>query len=965
MARLTDAALGCHHIDPGAVVPPRPTRLRVRTALTALTGLLGAFAVTVAVAPHALAEEVYDRPAGGVFSIEGHGWGHGHGLSQWGAQGAASLGRTGEEITAAYYPGTARGVLAAAPIRVLLQGDDDGDTTVIAAAGLTVSDLASGAAATLPTGPTRWRATAASDGLHLASLTGSTWTPYGFGRKMIFAGPLRFAGPTTVQLTYPDGSSRDYRGSVQAVRSGASGLVSVAVLDLEDYLLGVVPRESSSSWKPAALQAQAIAARSYSAYKRAHSAGAWDICDTTQCQVFGGSALHTAGGDTIALEPASTTDAVHATTGVVRTYGGAPVFAEFSSSNGGWSTDGGSPYLLAARDDWDGAVANTVHSWTATLAVSDLERRYPAVGHLQRLRVTRRDGNGEWGGRVKDVVLEGVSASGAATSVTTTGVGIYNAHTWPASGDGLRSSWWHVHASTASGVVSQSAAPRLVLAPGLPTGRLTVSLKNTGNTSWPVPGLHLAVASPPGEADPLVGSSTRPGAFVRNAGRPGANDIAPGEVANFAFSLDATGVPPGLQGRAYRLRSGTGPLFGSTVSWQIPVVVAVLAAAPAARPTGRPASGDAPPPVWADGHTVVVPVRGSTTVRLTARNTGNVTWPAGAVTPVRLGTSGPRERTSPSYGVDWLSPTRPARLGAATAPGATGGFELVLHGAGRPAGVSTEAFEPTWDGRRYLGGATTLTVVRVDPAVPHLAAVATAPPAALRLTNSPTGTATVVLRLRNLGGVAWPVGQESLTSGAASSFSTAAWRTTSRPPALAGNASRPGARAVWPGEVGEWRVPVSAFHQAVGTRSLVLSPVGGGPSVATSITVTPAVLAGVLVAVHPSVTVPSTGVATSWFDVRNTGNVAWPVGGAVRSAVLTAGGSPSRAVNWIGPARPGSAANLSSPGSRSVAPGQLARFVVTLAGNRRTPRAVSEPFGVVWEGWGRLGLRAVLSYAMG
>ena len=928
-------------------MPPRPARHRARTALTALTGLLGALAVTVAVAPHALAEEVYDRPADGVFSIEGHGWGHGHGLSQWGAQGAASLGRTSDEITAAYYPGTARGVLAPAPIRVLLQGDDDGDTTVGAAAGLTVTDLASGGAATLPTGPTRWRATAAGDGLHLASLTGSTWTPYGYGGKMIFAGPLRFAGPATVQLVYPDGSSRDYRGAVQAVRSGASGLVSVAVLDLEDYLLGVVPRESSSSWRPAALQAQAIAARSYSAYKRAHSSGAWDICDTTQCQVFGGSALHTAGGSTIALEPTSTTDAVHATTGVVRTYGGAPVFAEFSSSNGGWSTDGGSPYLVAARDDWDGAVANTVHSWTATLAVSDLERRYPAVGRLQRMRVIRRDGNGEWGGRVKEVVLEGVSASGAATSVPTTGVGIYNAHTWPASGDGLRSSWWHVRLSTASAVVAQSAAPRLVLAPGVPTGRLTVSLRNTGSTTWPVQGLHLAVASPPGEADPLAGGSTRPGAFVRNSARPGASDIAPGEVADFAFALDATGVQPGLQGRAYRLRSDNGPLFGGTVSWQIPVVAAVLTA-------GR-----------ADARTVVVPVLGATPVRLTARNTGNVTWPAGAATPVRLGTSGPRGRTSPSYGGDWLSPTRPARLGAATAPGATGSFDLVLHGAGRPAGVSREAFEPTWDGRRYLGGATTLTVVRVDPSVPHLAAVATAPPAVLRLVNGPAGTATVVVRLRNLGGDAWPIGQESLTSGAASPFSTAAWPTPSRPPALAVNATRPGTLAVRPGEVGEWRVPVSASHRAVGTRQLVLRPVGGGPSVTTSITVTAATFAGVLIGVHPSVTVPATGVATSWFDVRNTGNVAWPVGGAVRSAALASGGSPSRAGGWIVSARPGTAVNLSSPGARTIAPGQVARFAVILAGNRRTPRAVSEPFGVVWEVWGRLALRAVLNYTVG
>ena len=96
---------------------------------------------------------------------------------------------------------------------------------------------------------------------------------------------------------------------------------------------------------------------------------------------------------------------MRATDGVVRTSGGVPIFAEFSSSNGGWSTQGDFPYLRAAQDDWDGALAPSVHAWTAVLRASDLERRFPAVGRLQRVRVTARDGNGPWGGRVRRVVL--------------------------------------------------------------------------------------------------------------------------------------------------------------------------------------------------------------------------------------------------------------------------------------------------------------------------------------------------------------------------------------------------------------------------------------------------------------------------------------------------------------------------------------------------------------------------------
>jgi hypothetical protein len=90
---------------------PRPTTpsrrpLRVLAGLVAVLALAG-----VAAARLPRRDEVIERPADGVFAVDGHGWGHGRGMSQWGAQGAASLGRTADEIVAAYYPGTARGVL--------------------------------------------------------------------------------------------------------------------------------------------------------------------------------------------------------------------------------------------------------------------------------------------------------------------------------------------------------------------------------------------------------------------------------------------------------------------------------------------------------------------------------------------------------------------------------------------------------------------------------------------------------------------------------------------------------------------------------------------------------------------------------------------------------------------------------------------------------------------------------------
>ena len=821
-------------------------------ACAALIGLLASCLVALGTAGPAAAEEVAERPADGVFSIEGHGWGHGRGMSQHGAQGAASLGRTADEITSFYYPGTAKAVLAPAPIRVLLQGDDGKDLQVEPAAGLSVTDVSTGTTQELPSGPSRWRVLVDSAGLHVQSLTGSTWTPYALGGGTTHGGPLRFSGPTFVRVHFPNATSRDYRGAVQAVKTSASGLSSVVVLPLEDYLLGVVPRESVSSWKPAALQAQAIAARSYSANKRDRVGGAghWDICDTTQCQVFGGSRLYTSGGVT-ELEPASTTEAVRATAGVVRTYGGQPIFAEFSSSNGGWSTTGDFPYLKAQRDDWDGAVQSSVHSWKASLRATDLERRFPSLGTLKRIRVTARDGNGEWGGRVKTVVLEGVSSTGAATSVSTTGAGVYSARTWPAHSDGLKSSWWRVvPTATGSTVAAQSAAPSLVRPPGASKGTLTARLTNTGATAWSTAGLHLAVASPPGEADPLVGGSTRPGVFVRNASRSGATTVEPGESADFSIALDAAGVAAGDHGRAYRVRLGDGPLIGATVSWTVPVRDPQLRATAVGTATAvsGPVTSGGPSPVFSDGRTIVVPRSGRTVVRMSLRNDGDVTWPAGSTSPIWLGTSGPRNRVSGAAGTDWWTTSRATRLKAGTAsvaPGQSGTFDLSLHGNGRPVGVTAEPFEPLWTGTGWVEGALrSLYVVRVDPAVSRLAMVHAAPPAAVALENDDTGRTELVVRLRNLGGSAWTLGTERLaTAGdAAYALATPAWSSPSRPPALSLNANRPGAPAVHPGEIGEWRIPLSATGKTAGTYRLVLQAVNGttryGPQLATDVTVT-------------------------------------------------------------------------------------------------------------------------------
>ena len=438
--------------------PPAPGTTAVMGA--AVTGA----AVTGAAVSRAAVTEVYPVLAGRVLTVDGRGYGHGRGLSQWGAQGAATLGKTSRQILDAYYPGTSATTLAASSIRIALthagaeglppKGGADGryecDAAASAAAArcvlevvpadrLTAGDDSTGAAATLPTRVAsgdvrRWRVVPDATGLRLQALTGTQWTDQPLGGRASVAGPVTFGG-TNPSVRYLDGSVTTYRGTVSAVRTGATRVARINTVDLEHYLYGVVPKESSPSWQPAALEAQAVAARSYSVAGRTARAGlVWHLCDSIYCQVYAGRAVTRPGGAPTVQEDVRTTAAVDRTRSAVRTYGGKVVRAEFSASNGGWSTSGGAAWLPARPDPWDGVVAHSAHTWRVDVPARTLELRY-GFSRLDELRVLSRDGNGTWGGRVLDVELRGAGPTGAALSVRTSGDAIRSAA-------GLRSAWF-------------------------------------------------------------------------------------------------------------------------------------------------------------------------------------------------------------------------------------------------------------------------------------------------------------------------------------------------------------------------------------------------------------------------------------------------------------------------------------------------------------------------------------------
>ncbi|CAA9332246.1 MAG: SpoIID [uncultured Friedmanniella sp.] len=380
---------------------------RAVTTVRSRTGRLWGGAVALSLltsvallAPPTAAADPAVAPASGSFTVRGSGFGHGHGMSQYGAYGAAQQGRTWKQILAFYYPGTTLTTMpTGTTLKVWLTADGDGDLRVRPAAGLRVTD-GDGGSYTVPTGKahTAWRISRSGSGYRLASQSAAgTWTTRSHA---LGGGTWSFASSAKVlTLVLPGGSTREYRGSLALVRRDTSGR-TVNTLPLEDYVRAVVPDEMPTSWHADAVRVQAVAARSYAVRTRDFSSyPGYDICDTTTCQVYRGKRAETARGDA----------AVQATAGRIVSYGGRVALTQFASSNGGALAASNLPYLVAKTDPYDGVV--TSQAWTRTVSAAAVARVWPSVGTVRSLRVTSRDGSGPWGGRVEKITIAGTKGS--------------------------------------------------------------------------------------------------------------------------------------------------------------------------------------------------------------------------------------------------------------------------------------------------------------------------------------------------------------------------------------------------------------------------------------------------------------------------------------------------------------------------------------------------------------------------
>jgi stage II sporulation protein D len=318
--------------------------------LAAVALLAAAFAAT---APAAQAQV--------KFQLRGAGFGHGIGMSQWGAYGYAKQGAGHRKILSHYYRKTNLGKAKARQVRILLS---------VRGSEILFRGAKRACGRDLDRGRT-----------YRAKLNGSrVRLERNNGRKMKGCGGKLVARSGGRISIVGDGT---YRGRLVA-RPGQGGLMSINKVGLEGYLRGVVPLEVPASWPAAALRAQAIAARSYALATGRKGVG-FDHYNDTRSQVYGG----------VPAEKGPTNRAVKRTRLRVLRHGGTVIPAFFFSSSGGrteaiqnvWSGSSPRPYLKSVPDPYDKASPH--HRWRLTYTRSQMESRLSGLvkGRLRSIRV--------------------------------------------------------------------------------------------------------------------------------------------------------------------------------------------------------------------------------------------------------------------------------------------------------------------------------------------------------------------------------------------------------------------------------------------------------------------------------------------------------------------------------------------------------------------------------------------------
>jgi stage II sporulation protein D len=333
--------------------------------------------------------------------VDGRGWGHGVGMSQYGAYGfALREGRDHRSILAHYYAGSGYDSAPATRIRVRLKR----------------------ARAPRISGATRARA-ADRRRIRLRSTRAYRFEALGANRIRVIdvvsdrtrarlVAPVNVTGGSSTVLHGPAENGVNgggYRGLMVLSRDRGA-VLAVNHVWVEDYLYGVVPAEMPASWPTEALRAQAVVARSY-ALASPRPGEPYDVFADVRSQVYRG----------VLGEVDAATAAVQATSGNVVTSGGRVAQTFFFSTSGGRTATneeafGGTPlsYLRSVDDPHDDL--SRYHTWTARFTRRDAQRRLRSVlsGGLRGLAVASRTPSG----RAATVEVRGSAGNRVVSAAT-------------------------------------------------------------------------------------------------------------------------------------------------------------------------------------------------------------------------------------------------------------------------------------------------------------------------------------------------------------------------------------------------------------------------------------------------------------------------------------------------------------------------------------------------------------------
>jgi stage II sporulation protein D len=301
--------------------------------------------------------------------IRGAGFGHGIGMSQYGAYGFALEGSDYTQILAHYYRGTTLGSAPSRPVRVLMQPEDPyirvRGASSIGGRSLDVDTL--------------YVARESRGGILVTTSRGRRVARVGNGAQ--FRGPeaLRLMGPALNFVN--DGL---YRGAVE-IRTEGAGVTAINELDIDTYVRGVVAGEMPSSWPLEALKAQAVTARTYALATRKTS-GLFDQYPDTRSQVYRG----------VTGESVRSDAAVSQTAGRVLTYGGVPAVTYYFSTSGGHTENVefsfvgslAKPWLVGVPDPYD--TQSPYHRWKVPTTAARLDAALGAPGRFKRVKVLDR-----------------------------------------------------------------------------------------------------------------------------------------------------------------------------------------------------------------------------------------------------------------------------------------------------------------------------------------------------------------------------------------------------------------------------------------------------------------------------------------------------------------------------------------------------------------------------------------------